>query len=181
MATANSGQSIQSQTNRKVWLIIFGSLVFSLFTYGLLCFLITQSRIRNPQSAPHMPDEVRHWVLLSMGIASLMASVIWMYVKTNGKIGDGSTYGVAKAVLMPLDTFQTQSIVALAIAHACAIFGLLFFFMGAAIKDFVPFALGTLIVDLFYILPRGLKYWSSWEQEQKAKGQPTNSPFSQSL
>ena len=116
-----------------------------------------------------------------MAILALVASVAWMYVKTNGKIGDGSTYGVAKAELMSPSEFQTNSIVALALSEACTIYGLTLFFIGVAIKDFVPFAVGTVLVDLFYILPCGLKYWSNWEREQKAKEQPTNSPFSQSL
>lgn len=181
MATANDEQNALPQTNRQTWLIIFAALVGSVFLYGLVCFFITQSRIAHPQNAPKPPADILCWMFSAMAVLALLASIVWMYVKTNGKIGDGSTYGVAKAELMSPGEFQTQSVVALALSEACTIYGLTLFFIGVAMKYLVPFAFGTLIVDLFYILPRGLKYWSSWEQEQKAKGQQANSPFSQSL
>jgi len=170
-----------AKADKKNWLIIFAALVGSVFIYGLMCFVITQGRVANPQSAPKTPQDTLRWMFSAMAVVALLASLGWMHVKTSGKIGDGSTYGLAKAELMSPGEFQTQSIIALALSEACTIYGLTLFFIGVAIKDFVPFAVGTLLVDLFYILPRGLKYWSSWEQEQKAKGQPPNSPFSQSL
>ena len=167
--------------DKKTWLIIFAALVGAVFMYGLICFFITQSRIANPQSAPPPPQAAFRTALAFVAVLTLLGSVGWMYAKTNGKIGDSSTYGATKAELMTPADFQTQSIIALAFAEACSIYGLTLFFVGATLRDFVPFAVGTVLVDLFYILPRGLKYWSSWEQKQKLEAQGASSPFSQTL
>ena len=180
MAT-NGKSGGQTQTNRQTWLIIFAALVGSVAMYGLLCFFVTQGRIAHPQSAPKPPVNVLRWMFTAMAVIALLASVAWMYMKTNGKIGDGSTFGVSKVQVMTPGEFQTQSIVALALAEACTIYGLALFFMGASMRDFVPFAAGTLLVDLFFILPRGLKYWSSWEQKQKSEAQGASSSFSRTL
>lgn len=165
-----------SSSYKRVWLIIFGALVASIFVYGLLCFILTQARTLHPVKSPSATISLMFHVV---AVVALIAAIGWMHVTTSGKIGGTSVYGENQSFLMEPGTFQTNSIVALAIAESCTIFGLTLFFMGATIKDFVPFALGTLLVDLFFILPRGLKYWANWEQEQKAKG--TSGPFSQSL
>ena len=166
--------------DKKTWLIIFAAMTGAVLLYGLFCFYVTQGRLANPLSAPKPPVGVLRWILTALAAASLLAAVNGMY-KTNGKIGDCLKHGVSKAELMTPEEFQEHSIKALVNTETCAAIGLLVFLMGAPIKDFVPFAIGTLLVNLFYILPRGLKYWSSWEQEQKAKGQQANSSFSQSL
>ncbi len=161
---------------KRTWLIIFGALVASIFIYGLLCVILTQARTMRPVKPP---EPTLSLVLHALALVALLASIVWMHVKTSGKIGGTSVYGETQSNLMEPSAFQTNSIVALAVAESCTIFGLTLFFTGATIKDFVPFALGTLLVDLSFILPRGLKYWANWEQEQKAKG--TSGPFSQSL
>lgn len=167
--------------DRKTWLIIFAATTGAVLLYGVICFFMAQYRAANPIIMSKLPSDVLRLISSMMAIIALIASVAWMYIKTSGKIGDGSTYEVAKAELMTPSGFQNNSLTALGLSVACSSFGLTFFFISATFRDFVPFALGTLLVNLFYILPRGLKYWSSWEQERKEKGQPANSPFSQSL
>ncbi len=177
----NGKSGVQTQTNRQTWLIIFAAIVGSVAMYGLVCFFIAQGRTAHAQSAPKPPADVLRWMFTAMAVVTLLASIGWMYLKTNGKIGDVSTFGAFTVQVMSPSEFQTQSIVALALAEACTIYGLALFFMGASIRDFAPFAMGTVLVDLFFILPRGLKYWSSWEQKQKSEAQGASSPFSRTL
>ncbi len=173
--------SASATPDKKTWLIIFGAFVGSVFNYGLMCFFMTQARLKNPLSAPNPPTDVICWIIDALAILSLLAAISWMYVKMSGQIGGDPTYSLGKHKLIAPSEFQTRSVVALGIAEACVVLGLVLFYMGASIKDFVPFAVGTILVDVLYILPRGLKYWSSWEQQQKAEEQRTSSPFSQSL
>lgn len=146
----------QEPANRRMWLIIVGALVASVFTYVLLCLLVTQSRAALPIRLS--PATTVSLVLQVLAVVALLASIVWTHVTTSGKIGDVSVYGERQANLMEPDLFRVQSLVALALAESCTISGLTLFFMRATIKSFIPFALGTLLVDLFFILPRGLKY-----------------------
>ena len=142
---------------RQTWLIIFGALVFSVFVYGLLCYLIEHSptprRVNAASLAAMRP------ILIGLGIAALVVSVGWLRFNIDGKIGDGS-----RDLALSPGQFQTNSIVALALSEACCIFGLLLFFIGAPIKEFAIFALGTLFIDFAFILPRGLQFWSAYER-----------------
>ena len=157
--------------NKRTWLIVFGALVASIFIYGLLCVILTQARTLHPVKPPEAGMSLGFHVV---AVVALIAAIGWMHVTLGGKIGGTSIYGESQSLLMQPSAFQSNSIVALAIAESCTIFGLTLFFMGATIKDFLPFAVGTLLVDLFFILPRGLKYWASWERQQNATPQESN-------
>ncbi len=106
MATANDEQNALPQTNRQTWLIVFAAMTGAVLLYGLMCFFMAQGRAVNPQSALKPPVDVLRWILTAMAVVSLLASIVWMYVKTNGKIGYASTYGVAKAELLSPGEFQ---------------------------------------------------------------------------
>lgn len=136
---------------RQQWLIIFGALVASVAIYGLMCFFIAQ----NPKSHPAslVLTQARP-VVIGLGIASLLASVLWLRFAVDGKIG-----GDGRPMTLSASEFQTRSIIALALAEACALFGLLLFFLGAPLADFGLFALGTLLIDFAFVLPRGLAFW----------------------
>ena len=142
---------------RQTWLIVFGALVVSVFSYGLLCYLIEHSP--NPRQVNAASVATMRPILIGMGIAALVASVGWLRFTIDGKIGDGG-----RDLALSPGQFQTKSIVALALSEACCIFGLLLFFMGAPMKEFAIFALGTLFIDLAFILPRGLQFWAAYEK-----------------
>lgn len=145
----------QAPAARQTWLIIFGALVFSILIYGLLCFLIMQSpqpRNTNPASLAQMRP-----FMIAAAVGALVFSVVWLRVRVDGKIG-----GEGRPVTLSAGEFQSHSIVALALSEACAIFGLVLFFLGAPITEFAIFAAGTLLVDFAFILPRGLQFWSAY-------------------
>ena len=89
----------------------------------------------------------------------LVISVAWLRFRVDGRIG-----GEGRDLVMSPEQFQTDSIMALALSEACAILGLLLFFLGAPLKELAFFAAGTLLVDFAFILPRGLQFWSAYER-----------------
>ena len=163
--------SASAATSKTTWFIIFFALVVSVGIYGLLCFLMAQSR-STPSGNSLGTLRPIFYVLAG---ASLLASIAWMHFKTYGKIG-GSPVSPATtaATLLSPQEFQTVSITGLAMAEACSIYGLVLFFIGAPIMEFARFAAGTLAVDLLYILPKGISYWAAWEMQQKSGEQPSS-------
>lgn len=144
---------------KRTWFIIFGALVFALFIYALLCYLILQTR----RLAPYAANTVATMrpILGAVGVAVLIGSVAYLSRSMAGKSGGSE--------LMTPRAFQSASIVSLALAEACAIFGLTLFFMGGTIRDYAMFAAGTLFVDFAFILPKAKRYWAAWEEAQKPK------------
>ena len=160
---------------RQTWLVIFGALCATVLSYGVLVAILSQSR----KLPPNPPNATLINALYVVGVAALVASVVWFQLRTAGKIGD-ETQVLAQPTLrvqmMEPTQFQTETIIALAIAEACSIFGLLRFILGGEAIAFVPFAVGTLLVNLLFILPRGLKYWSNLELANTQQNEET--PFS---
>jgi len=104
-----------------------------------------------------------------MAVAMLVASVAWLRFRVDGKMG-----GEGRELMLSPDQFQTDSIVSLALSEACAIYGLLLFFLGAPLREFALFGLGTPMVNFFFILPRGLAFWSAWEKSESSGANPLN-------
>lgn len=145
---------------RRTWLIIFAALVWTVFIYGLMAFLLDLSPSRqSPTGRPPDPTALRP-IFYGLAVLALVASAGWLHFSTYGKIG-----GEGRKVELSPSEFQTNSIVALALAEACVILGLALFFLGAPLRELLIFGAGTLLVDLLVILPRGLAFWSYWERE----------------
>lgn len=142
---------------RQTWLTIFGALSFSVLVYLLLAYFIEhspKSRQVNSQTLATMTP-----IIAFLGVAMLFAAVAYIRFRVDGKIGEEG-----RPILLTPEQFQTQSIVAFSLSEACATFGLLLFFLGAPLQQLAYFALGTLFVNFAFILPRGLKFWRSYEK-----------------
>ncbi len=170
----NDNPAPQQGSPKMTWVIIVFAMAMSVLIYGLLCFFLMQSR--TPPSGRSLAT--MRPIVSAMAVLSLVAAIGWLQWKTSGRIGDTPAVlgDRSSAALMEPGEFQTQSIIALALAEACSIYGLLLFFLGAPITEYAVFAAGSLLVILLYILPRGLKYWAARENAEKHSGQ--NSPFS---
>ncbi len=153
---------------RRTWLIIFAALSATVFVYGLLAYLIEHNpqshRTVNPASVATMRPLL---ILLALGM--LGASVAWLRFRVDGKIGEDG-----RELLLTPGQFQTDSIVSLALSEACTIYGLLLFFLGAPLREYALFGLGTLLVNFAFILPRGLAFWAAWEKQAAAGDNPLN-------
>ena len=150
----------QAANTKQTWLIIFGSLAFSVLIYGLLAFLIQNSQSPRVVS-PNLPT--LRIVVTGLALASLLAAMAWLHLATAGKMGDSD------APILTPGEFQTQSIIAMALTEACTLMGFLLFFLGNTLQEFAPSIVASLLVYLGYILPKGLRYWAAWEDSQKPK------------
>ncbi len=139
------------QATKKSWLLVFSILVFSIGFYGFLAGIIERFGTRAANS-----DLAARPFFVAFAVIALIASLVWLRFRIDGKIG-----GEGRQKLLSPEQFQTDSIVALALAEACSTFGLALFFMGAPISDFAFFAFGTLFVDFAFILPRGIQFWAT--------------------
>lgn len=162
---------------RAVWLIIFGALTISIFTYGALVWMMSNSVTRRATSASISPTLIT--IMSALAVVMLVASVVVMSFGTAGKIGDARV--IAPSVPVPLmepARFQTVSIIALALSEACTVIGLLLFFLSRSSEQFVYFAAGSVLVNLLLILPRGLKYWKNLEASAAGDLDRNETPFS---
>jgi len=152
--------SSTSSALRRTWISILVALAFGALMYGLLAFFIEHGKAPRVVSASLPTMRI---MMTLFAVAELGASVAWLQFATQGKMSDsGGT------ILTPGE-FQTQSIIAMALAEACSISGLLLFFMGNTLRQFMPFIAGTLAVFFLFILPKGLRYYAAWEKSQRPK------------
>jgi hypothetical protein len=119
--------------------------------YVLLCFTLSQSRKPLPA-----PSESLRLVFHAVAAGALLAAVCWIQFRTANRIRDlsetatpsfGATTATATTAtatttasqnLMTPGEFQTETIIALAIAEVCVILGLTYFFLGAPLAAFLP-------------------------------------------
>ncbi len=146
--------------NKRTWLIIFGALVWSVVIYGFLTFLLSQNPVSRPNPANAAP--LRPFVY-GAALLALIGAAAYLHFTTYGKIG-----GEGRAPTLSGEQFQTHSIIALALSEACSIIGLVLFFLGAPMQEFFGFAAATIVLDLVFILPRGLSFWANWEKQERS-------------
>ena len=79
------------------------------------------------------------------------------------------------AAAPPFDAILRRTILAIALAEASAILGLVLFFLGRNLGDFLVLAGLALAVILLGIVPRGLR-WFRLREEPPAGGAPPLSP-----
>lgn len=143
---------------RTTWFVLFAAMTWSVLVYGLLVYLLGQSRNR-PPLAGTTHSVMRPVLYLLAGVNLLLAVVLPGFIVKKNTQTDSSAPIGSEPVPEP-SVFQTASIVSLALSESCAIFGLLLYFMGEPAREFWSFAVLTLLFNVIYILPRGVRYWS---------------------
>jgi F0F1-type ATP synthase membrane subunit c/vacuolar-type H+-ATPase subunit K len=159
----------QVAPQKSTWFILWVAFVGMVFSYGLIGFFIGK-----PTRAG--ANDVFQLVLGALSVLQLIAAVIWMQVKTRVPSTQLFVGSASKEPVQEPMEFQTNSIIAMALAEACSLYGLMLLIMGAPITTYALFAAGALIVSVGFILPRGIAYWTAYEAQQKAEKEP--SPFS---
>ncbi len=148
--------------------VIVLSLAWANVVYMMIAYFMTIHP--SPDRAQlHVPTSVQLNSAYLAALVCLFAGPGWFQFRTKGRAGDSPT-----STLMPPALFQTESITGMAITEACAIFGLLTFFLGASLATFAPFAIASMAVDIVFFLPRVLKYWSVWEKGHGSKDGKTS-------
>jgi len=141
--------------NRLTWATIVFAFVGSVVMYGVLAYMLQQSGSRPSASgleAMRLPTTL-------LGVASLVASVVW----AQWRLAVRGEYASITTDTPTPKQFILHTFIALSFAEACAVFGLLLFFTGASFTDFLMFAVPSMAVMLFFVLPKGNAYWTAWE------------------
>ena len=138
---------------KAVWLLIVFAIAISPLLLLAIKLLSKSNSVVQPPPPP--PDPV--YFSVAAGLLLLMA-IWWTLSKVRPKQEVGG-----EAELVPAATFQTNSIIALALSEAAAIMGFVAAPSGHG-SMMIPFVGGSLVVILFVILPSGVAYWRLKEE-----------------
>jgi len=142
------------------WLVLVAGLTASIPLYAVVVFVLASSA-----EAPvaRAPAGLRYGFYGAAFGLALLALAVAPRVSTD------------PATALPFDVFLRRTLLSLVIAEASAILGLVLFFLGRNLADFLVLAGLALAVSLVGIVPRGLR-WFRLREEPRAGGAPPISP-----
>lgn len=141
------------------WLILVTGLTASIPLYSVVVFVLASTE---PSGAP-APLGVRFGFYGAAFALSLLALAVAPRVGTD------------PATALPFDAFLRRTLLSLAIAETSAILGLVLYFLGRNLGDFLVLAGLAFAVILLGIVPRGLR-WFRLKEEPPADGPPSIGP-----
>ena len=124
---------------KQTRVILTAAFMASIVIHGMLVVIMA----RQSSTAPANFPQIGRGICYTVAAAGLLTSIYWTLVKLPAAVGP--------------QRFQTEMIVALALAEICSIAGLFLFFASHAPADFWPFGGGALLVQGLFILPRVLE------------------------
>ena len=142
------------------WLVLVAGLTASIPLYAVVVFVLASSA--EPPVHP-APAGLRYAFYGAAFALSLLALVVAPRVDTDS------------ATALPFESFLRRTLLSLVIAETSAILGLILFFLGRNLADFLVLAGLALAVSLVGIVPRGLR-WFRLREEPRAGGAPPFSP-----
>ena len=142
------------------WLVLVAGLTASIPLYAVVVFVLASSA--EAPAAP-APAGLRYGFYGAAFALALLALVVAPRVDTDS------------ATALPFDAFLRRTLLSLVIAETAAILGLVLFFLGRNLADFLVLAGLALAVSLVGIVPRGLR-WFRLREEPRAGGVPPISP-----
>lgn len=157
-----SGDS--APTTRMGWWVIVGGHVGSIFVYAIVLHIV--SIAGGPAAAPI--GQGLRFALVALAGLTAVAAVVWSRARLRlpPTLGAGGTGALPEA-----GRFQLATIVALSLANTSAILGFLpALLTRGAWRDYLPFGLLALAVDVLEIAPRGLTYWAAVENHRSESG-----------
>ena len=142
------------------WLVLVAGLTASIPLYAVVVFVLASSAEAPSDPAP---AGLRYGFYgAAFGLALLALAV-------------APRVGTDPERALPFDSFLRRTLLSLVLAEASAILGLVLFFIGRNLADFLVLAGLALTVSLVGIIPRGLR-WFRLRAEPKAGGAPPISP-----
>lgn len=136
------------QSSRKLaWIVIVQSFVISALVLAAVGHLLDRTAYVSAQNVQPI-----RLILYTVGIVSLLASLIIIHQLIRKP---------AEAQRLAPDAFMSRSIIACAVAETATLIGLIYYFLGGSQGELWAFTAGTLIVDMLFLLPVGLAYWSA--------------------
>ena len=142
------------------WLVLVAGLTASIPLYAVVVFVLASSA--EPPVHP-APAGLRYVFYGAAFALALLALVVAPRVDTDS------------ATALPFESFLRRTLLSLVIAETSAILGLILFFLGRNLADFLVLAGLALAVSLVGIVPRGLR-WFRLREEPPAGGAPPISP-----
>jgi phosphoglycerol transferase MdoB-like AlkP superfamily enzyme len=142
------------------WLVLVAGLTASIPLYAVVVFVLASSA---EAPADPAPAGLRYGFYGAAFALALLALAVAPRVSTDA------------ATALPFDAFLRRTLLALVISEAAAILGLVLFFLGRNLADFLVLAGLALAVSLVGIVPRGLR-WFHLREEPRAGGAPPISP-----
>ncbi|MBU1700326.1 MAG: hypothetical protein KJ970_16025 [Candidatus Eisenbacteria bacterium] len=140
---------MQKKTNpeKRNWIVIVFAFANALLIYGVICYIVTMNRPAVVQTSLLSDFRVGGY-----GLSALMlVAGFWIFPR--------STAGT----IVLRETFMTKSIISLAFCDAVGIIGLVLVILGLPPVEYLPFGVLGLLSILFFVLPRGLRYWRQFE------------------
>ncbi|MFN7986426.1 MAG: hypothetical protein U0529_03075 [Thermoanaerobaculia bacterium] len=141
------------------WLILVTGLTASIPLYSVVVFVLASTE---PAGAP-APLGMRIGIYGAAFALSLLA------------LAAAPRVGTDPATALPFDAFLRRTLLSLAIAETVAILGLVLYFVGRNLGDFLVLAGLAFAVILLGIVPRGLR-WFRLKAEPPAGGPPSIGP-----
>jgi hypothetical protein len=126
---------------KKTWMILTYAFMMSIGLYCGLVLMLNAQPLSTPPDASVLP--VAHTICYTFAAVGLLGSLYWSQVKM-------------RATTAP-PRFQTDMVLALALAELPTISGLLLFFLSRKTTEFWPFAIASLLIMALFILPRVLQ------------------------
>ena len=143
------------------WFILVAGLTASIPLYAVVVFVLASSAEAPVESAP---AGLRYGFYGAAFALALLALAVAPRVTTD------------PATALSFEAFLRQTLLSLAIAEASAILGLVLFFLGRNLADFLVLAGLALAVSLLGIIPRGLRWFRQREEGPPGPGAPPISP-----
>lgn len=140
------------------WLVLVTGLTASIPLYAVVAFVVASAE----RPAGPAPIGLRYALYAGGFALALLALALAPRV------------GPDAATNPPFDSFLRRTLVSLATAEAAAIVGLVLFFLGRNLGDFLVLAGLALAVILLGIVPRGLRWFRA--REDASEGPPPLSP-----
>lgn len=146
--------------NRIMWFTVVFAFLGSVVMYGAMAWkmeAVTARQVSESLVQMRLP-------IMCMAVFCLVLSVLWSQLKLTipAEVVIGSSRKLQSA-----GRFLTHTLIALALAEAVAIFGLLLFFLGASLADFLMLAAPSAAVMVIFIIPKGIVYWNVHESLQE--------------
>ncbi len=142
------------------WLVLVAGLTASIPLYAVVVFVLASS---GEAPAAAAPEGLRYGVYAAAFALALLALAVAPRVGTD------------PATALPFEAFLRRTLLSLVIAEAAAILGLVLFFLGRNLADFLVLAGMALAVSLLGIIPRGLR-WFRLREDVTAGGVPPLPP-----
>ncbi|MBK6406621.1 MAG: hypothetical protein IPF66_17180 [Holophagales bacterium] len=142
------------------WLVLVAGLTASIPLYAVVVFVVSSAEA----PVDVAPAGIRYGFYGAAFALALLALAVAPRVSTD------------PATALSFDAFLRRTLLSLAIAETSAILGLVLFFLGRNLADFLVLAGLALAVILLGIVPRGLRWFRLREDPAAGGGAPPLSP-----